>query len=151
MVWPRQNMVQTLPRLLNLSFKRVGCFGNAFSCASERDLSFCTVTRRQESDWSLVALGGKSFRRAWWEQQNTWLGWHWPFPRMAQQSASLLLVGGRKIDMGVLSLCLPIWVSKMQLTEIFLNGNTSISLISKKLGWFLLFNSPVPVLGCFFY
>lgn len=50
-------MVQTLPRLLNLSFKRVGCFGNAFSCASEWDLSFCTVTRRQESDWEPCGSG----------------------------------------------------------------------------------------------
>lgn len=106
----------SLPRLLNLSVDTCWRLWECVSCVSEGDLSFFTVSRRHGSDWEPLTPGGKSFRGGWWGLQNPWLEWHWPIHRMSQQSVNLLLVGRRNMerDMGVLPLCLPTWVCKMQ-------------------------------------
>lgn len=124
----------SLPRLLNLSVDTCWRLWECVSCISEGNLSFCTVSRRHESDWEPLTPGGKSFRGA---------------GETVELLADLALVlpqdGSAKCqsapcwrkEHGERHGCVAIVSTYLSLqnavTEIFLNGKTSISLVSKNL------------------
>lgn len=140
----------SLPRRLNLSIDTCWRLWERVSRVSEGDLSFHTVSRRHGSDWEPCNLRGKSFSGAG-EDCRT-LGWASSGPSTGWLSkvpiCSLLEKEGRERH-GCVAI-VPTYLSLQNaVTEIFLNGNTSTSLVSKNLGGFCF--SPLPVLGCFFY
>lgn len=136
----------------------LAALGTSFP-VSVRGFSFCIVTRRHGSGWEPCDSGRKKLQGGLVGAAEHWagLGWHWPLHRMAQHGDNLLLAGGRKGEraMGVFSLCLPTWISKMWQS----NDKDSpkwqyfyFTSFKGLGGWgVLLFNLQVPVLGCFFY